>query len=300
MIEVRVPATSANLGPGFDCLGFALNLYNKFKIEECDSGLEVIIRDKTSGKILEIPVAENLFVKAIEKLYKLTGKKLDNLKLIEEVEIPFARGLGSSATAVIAGLTAGNYLLGNPFTEKEIIDFAVEMEGHPDNVLPALKGGFIINVLSKDGLVFKKLKLAESFKFIIVIPDFELKTEEVRRVLPDKIGFKDAVFNLSRTALLVTCLQERDLSNLKVAMEDSLHQDYRAKLIPGFNQVIEAAYQEGAAGVALSGAGPAILAIANKNTDNIGKRMVTTFENIGISSRYLVKKIDNIGCKIIT
>lgn len=300
MVEIRVPATSANIGSGFDCLGFALQLYNIFRVERVEKGLENIVLDQISGKNFELSLEDNLYYQAISKVYDIIGKKMDCLRLTEEVNIPFARGLGSSASAVVAGLIAGNYLTGNQFSEEEIIKLAVEIEGHPDNVLPALKGGFIINVISEERIIHKKLELDNEFQFVIIIPDFKLKTDEVRRVLPDKISFDDAIFNLSRASLLTACLHDKDFDKLKIAMEDRLHQDYRAKLIPGFHQVVDAAYQKGALGVSLSGSGPSILAIVNTNATDIGETMAKVFEKNGISSTFIVKCADNEGCKIIS
>ncbi|MFW6305920.1 MAG: homoserine kinase, partial [Bacillota bacterium] len=202
MFEIRVPATSANLGPGFDCLGFAIQIYNKFKIEKTKSGFETEIFDIYSGKKLYLNIEENLFYHALNKVCDYTGKSLDGIKLTEEVNIPFARGLGSSASAVVAGLLAGNFLLGDIVSEGDLINLAVEMEGHPDNVLPAFKGGFIINVIDDQKLVYKRIDINSDINFVIAIPDFKLKTEDVRKVLPDKVSYRDAVFNLSRTAML--------------------------------------------------------------------------------------------------
>ncbi|MFP4661981.1 MAG: homoserine kinase [Halanaerobiales bacterium] len=298
MFEIRVPATSANLGPGFDCLGFALKLYNSFKIERIESGINTSIIEQPSGRELALSLEENLFYHAIKKIYDMTGNKLNGIKLTETVNIPFARGLGSSATAVVAGLYAGNRLLNHPFNDDQIIDLAVEMEGHPDNVLPAIRGGFVINVMTESGLVYKKIEIDNNIKLVVVIPDFKLKTEDVRKILPLDVPYSDAVFNLSRTALLVSCFQENDFSQLKVAMEDKLHQDYRSELIPGFHQVIEKAYSHGALGVALSGAGPSMLAISEKNEKEIGQAMVNVFLNHNINSEFIVINPDNKGCII--
>mgnify|MGYP002276990601 CR=1 FL=1 len=295
MLEIRIPATSANLGPGFDCLGFAIKLYNSFIIEEISTGIETVINDKVSGKEIDLSLDDNLFYHGMKKVYDLTNNNLDGIKLTEIISIPLARGLGSSATAVVAGLLAANIILDYPFTEEQLIDIAVEMEGHPDNVLPALKGGFVINVITEEGLVYKKIELDQNLNIVLVIPDFKLKTGDVRKVLPEKLGFKDAIFNLSRTALLTSSLQDNNLGKLKIAMEDKLHQDYRAKLIPGFHEVIASAYQQGALGVALSGAGPSMLAIVNDNAEQIGEKMVASFSNHNIKSEYIVTKPDNKG-----
>ncbi len=299
MFEIKVPATTANLGPGFDCLGLAIKLYNSFMIERINTGFEIVIFDQITGKKIDLPIEDNLFYHAMKKVYDKTNNTLDGIKLTEKINIPSARGLGSSATAVVAGVISANILLDYPFSEKELIEISVEMEGHPDNVLPAFKGGFVINVMTENGLVYKKINLDKDLKFVFIIPDFELKTEEVRKVLQEKYSIKEAIFNMSRTALLTSCLQGNDLSQLKDAMDDNLHQYYRSKLIPGFYQVVKSAYEKGAYGVALSGAGPSILAIVKENANDIGKVMVNAFSDYNIKSKYIITNPDNNGYLLI-
>lgn len=298
MLCIRVPATSANLGPGVDSLGLALQLYNLFKVEKIDSGFETIIIDNITGEERILSREDNLFFQALNRIFRLQGKSPDGIRLIEEVEIPFARGLGSSATAIIAGLIAGNILLGKPLTQNEIIKVAVEMEGHPDNVLPALLGGFVINVNPVENLVYKKIALDDRLEIVIVIPDFELKTLELRNVLPIKVDHQDAIFNLSRAALLTSCFLQNNLDGLKTAMEDRLHQIYRSELIPGFEKVIEDAYNNGAAGVALSGAGPSLISFTKANAHDLGCSMVSSFNKYNVKSRYIVTRVDNRGLTV--
>ena len=181
---------------------------------------------------------------------------VNNIKITEKSKVPLARGMGSSATAIVATLYGLNKIYDQPLKEKQLIDIAVSLEGHSDNVVPAYIGGFVINTLNNKDLNYKKISVIDSnLKLVMVIPNFELQTSELRSVLPDKIDYQDAIFNQSRTALLTSIFASKDWNQLKVAMEDRLHQDYRAKLIPGFNSVIESGYKAGALGVALSGAG---------------------------------------------
>lgn len=296
MFELIVPATSSNLGPGFDSLGIALNLYNKFRFEKIKSGLEIKLINEEGKRKFNLSRKENLVYTAIKKLFKHYQQPLEGLRIIERISIPFSRGLGSSATAIIAGLVGGNKLLGNPLTEDEIIKLAVDLEGHPDNIIPALKGGFTVNVLEND-LTYKRTEINDSLKIVLVIPKFQLNTNDLRKVLPAKINFNDAVSNHSRTALLTACFFDQDWNKLQIAMKDRLHQDYRAKLIPGFNKVITGAYKAGALGVALSGAGPTILAFTQNNAVDIGKTMVNIFFDNNIKSRYIITTIDNSGIK---
>lgn len=297
MLKIKVPATSANLGPGFDTLGLAIKVYNTFIFSKINKGIEIIIRDKNTGNIFEIPRGDNLLYQSMKFLFDKNGKEFEGLRIIEEIDIPFARGMGSSATAVVAGLVAANILMDKPYSEKEIINFSVKIEGHPDNVLPALKGGFVINVMGDD-LVYKKMAISNNLKIIMLIPDFQLKTEDLRNVLPDEIKYQDAIFNQSRTALLTACLYDNDWSKLRFAMEDRLHQDYRAELIPGFHTLLEVAYQYGALGVALSGAGPSLIAFCKQDGELIGQKMVAEFAKYKISSTYILSEVDNKGIQV--
>ncbi len=298
MYHICVPATSANLGPGFDSLGLALKIYNSFYFCKIKEGLNSNIVNKVTGEEIKLDADDNLVFKAMSRVFERYGRELDGIELKEEVSIPFARGLGSSATAVIAGLVGANLILNNPLSDQEIIEMATDMEGHPDNVVPAFKGGFIINVQTEQGLVYKKIEIPGGLKAVIVVPDFELKTEELRKLLPDKVTYQDAVYNHSRTALLAASICGHDFKQLAIAMEDRLHQDYRAKLIPGFYQVIEGAYRRGALGAVLSGAGPSILALATSNIEEIGKGMVNTFATRGIKSKYIIASPENKGTVI--
>lgn len=295
MFEIKVPATSANLGPGFDSLGIALKLYNTFYLNKTKNGINIKIIDKGTNEIIKLSKEKNLVYQAVKKVFNLLQEPLNGIEIIEKIEIPFARGLGSSATAILGGLVGANNLLGNPIEEEDLIKMAIEMEGHPDNLLPAYYGGFVINVLSNDKLIHKKISINKRLKIIMVIPEFELDTVELRKVLPEKIKFEDAVFNHSRTALLAASLYDDDWDKLTIAMKDRLHQDYRAKLIPGFNDVLKAALDGGAFGTALSGAGPSILAFSLKNEDLIGNEMVRVFKENNINSRYIVTEPDNNG-----
>ncbi len=295
MLKIKVPATLANLGPGFDTLGIALQEYNYFYFNMSDSGFKIEIKDRDTGAPLQLPLVKNLVYQGMKRVFSICDQQIKGIELIEEVGIPFARGMGSSASAILAGLTGANSLLGNPLTEDALLKLAVEIEGHPDNIVPAFKGGFVINVMAGDELIYKRREVSQGIKIVLVIPEFQLETGELRKVLPEKVDHKDAVFNHSRTALLTAILYDNDWDKLSIAMEDRLHQDYRAELIPGFKKVVMRAYNMGALGVALSGAGPTVLAFARNNERKIGRKMVDTFAEEGINSRYLVTGVDNKG-----
>ncbi len=300
MLRIRIPATSANLGPGFDSLGIALKIYNDFYFKKIDRGIKVRVIDKNTGQELNIPREKNLTLTAMERLFSRTDTEFDGIEIIEEVTIPLERGLGSSATAVVAGLVGANKILDEPLTEGDILELAIAIEGHPDNVIPAFKGGLIISVMTDKGLMFKKIKVAQNLKIVMIIPEFSLDTKELRKILPGSVDLKDSIFNHSRTALLMSCFYENDWDNLIYAMEDSLHQNHRAKLIPGFKEIVQAGYKAGALGVALSGAGPSILAFFTIDGKEIGQTMVEKFQDFEIKSRYLITGPDNDGLIVET
>ncbi|HIV69047.1 MAG TPA: homoserine kinase [Candidatus Butyricicoccus stercorigallinarum] len=259
MITVTVPATSANMGPGFDSIGIALNLYNRFSMEECDH----IDISSTGGE--SIPNDEtNLVYQCAKRVYEICGKPMPGLRLIEDCSIPQTRGLGSSSACTVAGLLGANALLGNPLHQENIIDLAAAIEGHPDNSTPAILGGFCTSLLEYGKVWSVRVPIADKVDFVAFIPNFELSTETARGALPATIPHHDAVFNLARAALLTGSLVTGDLHNLQVAVGDCLHQPYRFSLIPGGEEVVRSAKGLGALGAFLSGAGPTIIAMVDK------------------------------------
>ena len=298
--KIRAPATSANLGPGFDSLGLALQIYNEFSFKKTKKeDVEVNLKSSTIEEKIKLPLEENLVYKSMEYLFKKEDKPFEGIKIEEEIQIPISRGLGSSATAILAGFFGANKLLGNPYSRKELLNMSIEMESHPDNIISSLNGGLNISVMEKGESIFKKIKVSEKLQTVLVIPDFQLNTKELREVLPKKVEHKDAVFNLSRTALLISSFYDNDWELLSTAMQDKIHQDYRSKLIPGFKEVLENAFDKNALGVALSGSGPSLLAFTLGNGEKIGKAMKESFLNNDIDSEYEVTSIDNEGLKII-
>ncbi|MFW6381377.1 MAG: homoserine kinase [Bacillota bacterium] len=295
MCELYVPATSANLGPGFDSLGLALKLYNKFSFERIDQGLEIEVLER-DGTVIDIPVDDNLIYKAVNRFTRDSGIKVEGLRITEISSIPLARGLGSSATAIVGTLSGLNQIYDRPLTQKRLLDIAVSIEGHSDNVVPACVGGFVINVLKGNKLNYRKIPINNpGVSIVLIIPDFELKTSDLRAVLPGVVDFQDALFNQSRTALLASIFCDQDWELLSVAMEDRLHQDYRAKLIPGFKAVVDRGYTAGADGVALSGAGPTVIAFTRYHPRQVAREMVKTFARHDVTSNYIITGIDNMG-----
>lgn len=258
MIKVTVPATSANMGSGYDSIGIALDLYNVISMEESD---RIEISDVSGADIPKD--ASNLIYQCAQKVYDICGKPLSGLKIAEECAIPQTRGLGSSSACTVAGILGANALLGNPLSQQNVIDLAASIEGHPDNSTPAILGGFCVALLEYGKVWSVRVPMNGKVDFITFIPDFELSTEKARGVLPDKVAHHDAVFNLSRAALLAGSLTTGKLENIGVAVGDCLHQPYRFDLIPDGREVVHAARAMGALGAFISGAGPSIIAIVD-------------------------------------
>lgn len=256
MIEVKVPATSANMGSGYDSIGIALNLHNIIRMEEYDR-IEIT---EISGE--SIPTDEtNLIYQCAKKVYDICGKPLPGMRIEEDCAIPQTRGLGSSSACTVAGILGANALLGNPIDRESVIDLAASIEGHPDNSTPAILGGFCVALLEYGKVWSVRVPMNGQVDFITFIPDFELSTEKARAVIPQRIDHHDAVFNLARAALLAGSLTTGKLENLGVAMGDCLHQPYRFDLIPDGREVMHAAKAMGALGAFISGAGPSIIAV---------------------------------------
>lgn len=257
MIRICVPATSANLGPGFDAIGIALRLYNQVWMEESES-LEISSRDGT-----RVPQdASNLIFQSAKCLYEKCGRELTGLRIVQLNPIPMARGLGSSSACIVAGICGANRLLGSPLDQQELIDLAAEIEGHPDNIAPCFLGGLTASAIDGGRVYSTSVPVTEKLRFVLFIPPFELKTARARAVLPQHYSRSDAVYNISRVALMVASLYSGNLENLRVAVQDKIHQPYRAGLIPRCGEVFELSRRLGSLGTYISGAGPTIVSIA--------------------------------------
>lgn len=308
-VSVKVPATSANLGPGFDCLGLALPIYNIITIEEKvlpGSGTEInIITNKPSDEASasQIPTDENCIVyKAVEMLYSLTGQTPTDLKITIETQIPIARGLGSSASVIVGGLMAANALLGNPADEAAILSIATEVEKHPDNIVPAVIGGLVASSIEDDGSVFyHKLEWPEDWHVTLCIPDYELQTEIARSVLPKEVPMQDATFNAMRCAMLMEAIRNKDVELMKYALKDKLHQQYRMKLLPAFAEIQQSMKEEeNVMGCVLSGAGPTILIISQgNNVDNIKQKVRECWNQFNINGEIVSTRVEQEGAKIV-
>lgn len=296
-LRLRAPATTANLGPGFDCLGLALGLYLHLEVrEEKGAGLELRISGEGAHTL---PRDQgNLICQSLLRALGQTGYTPGHLLLSSHSQIPLAAGLGSSAAARVAGLAAGLLLAGQEPDPDRLIALAVEEEGHPDNVAPCILGGFALAVRDQDRLSCLRLPTPAGLQALVVVPDFALPTPRAREVLPAQVDLADAVFNQSRTALLAAALALGRLELLKSAMQDRLHQPYRAPLIPGLEDVLKAALKAGALGASLSGAGPAVLALVRQGETHPGLAMQEAWQRHRISSRLLVLELDQQGLQV--
>jgi len=302
-VTVKVPGTSANCGPGFDCLGLAVTIYNELELTLLEEN-KIVIETQGDGSD-SIPTDEkNIVWKSVRLLLERARKadKFQGALIKMKNQIPMSRGLGSSAAAIVAGLIAANEFVGNPFSRNDILRFATEIEGHPDNVAPAIFGGFTVSVVDKGQVqtfsFLPKLKL----KLVVAVPNFQLSTRTARQVLPKTVPLKDAIFNISRASMLVAALVNGKEKFLSSAFDDALHQPYRKELVPGMSEVFNAAKKSGALGVALSGAGPCLIAFsaANKHIENeIAAEMVHTFKQNEVEANALILDLDTQGAKVV-
>ena len=267
MFKVRVPATSANMGPGFDCMGIALDIYNTVEMHVVPEGL--VIENHGRDADLIAKDSTNMIYRAMERVFQQTSFVPPGLKIVSYNDIPVARGLGSSAASTAAGLLLANVLTGEELDMEKLIELGTDLEGHPDNIVPALIGGMTLSYSQDTSTVgYIKLDFPEKLRMLVMVPDFPLSTAEARMVLPRKVELGSAVFNVSRAALMVAALTAGKLEHLKYAVQDRPHQPYREKLIPGMQEVFNKAYDAGARGVFLSGAGSTLIALVD--ADNAG------------------------------
>lgn len=297
-VTARIPASTTNLGPGFDVLGLALQLYSTVTLEICGSRSEVVVSGVDVDKIPSSP--EHIAFQAVETVYQQCGKvQPKGLRLTIANGIPAIRGLGGSGTAILGGLLTANVLCGKPFSRSDILDIASTIEGHPDNVAASLYGGLVISVQEDKHIHTIQLACDPALHVVLAIPEFTLSTQSARNILPKTVDFSDAIYNISRSSLLVACVATGKLDMLSTAMHDKLHQPYRSTLIPGFNDVVEAALSSGALSIALSGAGPTIAAYCLDNMQEVGNSMQNAFKQHEIPSEILILRTDIEGARLI-
>ena len=297
--RVRVPATTANLGPGFDCLGLALDLWNdvRFSLE----GEGIVVESRGAGTESLPRDGKNLVARAFLRLCEEAGRPAPSGLRIEcDIRVPTSSGLGSSSTAIAAGLLGANALLGRPFDRDHVLGLAAAMEGHPDNVAAALLGGLTIVVQKKDRLLTKKILVPE-VHVALAVPDLPFSTDAARAELPTEVTMADAVFNLQRTPLVVEALRTADLELLSQVMDDRLHQASRLKRIPGGRAAWHAAQTAGAAAVAVSGSGPSLIAFVGLATDatRVARAMAEAFAAEGVTAIPLGLSATSVGATVL-
>lgn len=298
-VTVRVPATSANCGPGFDTLGLACNLYNYFTYELIDQGLSLKIEGEGTEKLKA--GKNNLAFLSFYKVWDMIVGSKTGLSVIMSNNIPLSRGLGSSSTAIVAGLVAANHLTGNTLSKNEIVQLATEIEGHPDNVAPAILGGMTISYVDNGRASSLKFLPLKPFKLVAVVPDMPLATSLARRAIPKTVSHQDAVFNTSRAALLVGAMLTGDYQHLAAGLDDRLHQPYRAHLIPGMEDAFKAAVNNGAFNAIISGAGSTLMAYVpiNVSCEAVGEAMCKALSEHDLHSVFHILDIDTEGAVVL-
>lgn len=299
--EISIPASTSNLGASFDACGLAVSLYLRVLVEERAEGFEVILDGEVAGKV---PSDEsNFIVHVAQAVAEERGRKLSGARLEIDSQIPLARGLGSSSSAIIAGISVYESLSGESLSEEEIFRHALRFEEHGDNLAPALLGGLVVtcvvNHKNKLSLATVKREWPEEVKIVLAVPDFEMETAKMREALPANIPRKDAVFNIQRSALLQAAIAEKRFDLLNETLRDRIHQPYRAPLALGISDVLrlndEVQNYPGLVGVAISGAGSTMAAFALGNCSQIAAEMRARFEAVGVSSRTMEVMVDNRG-----
>lgn len=297
-IHLQVPASTANLGPGFDTLGLALDLHNELAISPSESGrLEISIGgDADSSTVARDE--NNLVHRAVRRVFAAAGAELPPLRLDLVIRAPLARGLGSSASAIVAGMAAANGILETPLGEDRLLHEMVAMEGHPDNVVACAQGGLVACVRAGDKVIYRRHEVHPSLRFVLLIPDYELSTAKARGVIPKSVPFRDAVFNLSRVALVIDRIATGEVDDLGVLMEDRLHQNYRKALVRQYDIVVAEAEKAGAAAVVLSGAGPTMLAVCREGqAAAVRDAMAGVLESVGVRCDARVVTADHEGVR---
>ena len=275
MIHIRIPATSANMGPGFDSIGIAVELYNHIWVEEQTTGLTI---DVKRDQAIPVPTDEtNLIYKTMKYFYEQKGLKMPGVHIVQEDYIPMVRGLGSSAACIVGGLFAANALAGNICDKDELAQMAAQLEGHPDNSNPAIYGSMVVGAQDENKMNHVRLELPDDLIFATMVPDFPVSTADARGVLPDSYTRKDMVFNASRAALLVASMMTGKYENFDMAMEDCVHQPYRAQLIPGMHEIFKHAKEFGAVASYLSGAGSTLMAMVTKDQAEEFERKMSAY-----------------------
>ncbi|MGY6529916.1 MAG: homoserine kinase [Cyanobacterium sp.] len=295
---IRVPGTTANIGPGFDCLGAALSIYNEFEFTRSSEATTFEVSGVEGEKISL--GEDNLLYQSFVKVYQHIGEEIPKVKIKINVGVPMARGLGSSATAIVGGLLGANYFANNPLSSQELMNLAIAIEGHPDNVIPAFMGNCILSVGSGDNWHFVPIPVNSDIAFVLGIPNFELSTEEARGVLPKQLSYGDSVFNIAHLGLLLRGLETGNGEWLSEALQDKLHQPYRRSLIKGYDGVEQAVLSHQGYGMVISGAGPTLLGLCPRGeSQNVADAMEKAWLQVGVQATVRSLSIDTKGAELI-
>lgn len=283
------------MGAGFDTLGVALSLYNYIEIEEIPCGLEVINENSQSFVPRD---KNNLIYRAMLYLFDNVGYEPKGYKISQNSQIPMTRGLGSSSACIIGGMLAANIISGRTLSYKEIIHLAAKMEGHPDNVGPALYGGFCVSLTDGGKTIIKSTKLKSNIKFAVIIPDFFVATKKSRGVLPSKLDFEDAVYNIGHASMFQAAMLSGDMEALEMGVRDKLHQQYRKSYVDGMEDIFEKTYSLGSHATYLSGSGPTILSVLDGDYGKFISGMRKYFRDNFLEWKCMILPIDNVGAVV--
>jgi homoserine kinase len=303
-IKVKVPATTANLGPGYDCLGAALELYNEFEVfigDKLDKNFKIQIEVIGEGADFISKDEKNIVYQAIKKVCQINKKEVPNISLKIFSKIPAERGLGSSASARVAGVVIGNILCDEKFSCNELINIATELEGHPDNVVPAMVGGLCVSKKIDDYVKYIKFVIPKDLVSLILVPNIKIPTEKARNILPQSISFNSAVRNVSNVTMLLSAILKKEYSVINFAMEDFIHQPFRKKLMPWLEDIFDICLKNGALGVALSGSGSSVFALYKRDVLNkaLSKKIKSLIEKkVKLKIENKILNFINSGVKI--
>ena len=299
-VEVRAPATTANLGPGYDCLGMALDIWNRLTVSTLPAGSTPTVQVNGEGEGELAGDTDNLTYRAMAFLYDEADTPIPPLELVCQNGIPLSRGMGSSAAAIAGGLVAANALLDEPFSANDLLEMAATIEGHPDNVAAAVHGGLRLVVMEDNQIYTAPIRIPAELQAVLFIPENRIATVDARRVLPAEISVADAVYNMSRAALLVAAMEGNRPEYLKIATQDRLHQPYRETIFPPMKVIFAAARDAGALGVFLSGSGSAVMALTQERAMTVAYEMFDAARLCGVEGRVEVTTPTELGAHVVS
>lgn len=288
MPSIKIPCSTANMGAGFDSIGMALTMFNEIEFDVAESGIEIDVGEQGDHKIAEDD--KNLIYRSCKKALDSINVPTPGLRIKQTNRIPQIRGLGSSSACVVGGIVMANIIGGGKLSTDDMIAIATEIEGHPDNVLPTFVGGMTAGAIENGRVRYVHIEPPHRLKCCVFIPEFTLATKKARAVMPKEVSMTDAVFNLSRAALMVGAMTQGRLDLISTALDDRLHQPYRKTLIRGYDEIIDAAKRNGALGCCLSGAGPTMIAFLEKDYRQFHQRMLNDLKNL--PDKWEIKLLD--------